>query len=337
MLATPADANDLPSSQHWAYEMKWDGVRAVCYLAGGQTKILSRRGRDVTASYPEIAEALAELQVTDAVLDGEIVAPDENKRPSFALLQQRMNLEKSSDIAQARRSAPVQLVLFDVMHRDGRSLVKDRYRQRRAELETLTGGAGEEPLVDQVGRIQIPPVFDGDLPAALDASQTLGLEGVVAKKVDSVYQPGARGRTWVKIKNVCTQEVVVAGWLPGQGRRSEGVGSLVMAVPAAGPADGDATDGGPVLRYAGRVGTGFSDTELDRLHGQFAAVGIDYPEITDVPALDARHVHWIEPVWVGEVTYAEWTPDHRLRSPVWRGWRPDKSPGDIETSGPPVA
>lgn len=334
MLAGAVDADDLPSSPDWAYEMKWDGVRAVCYLAGGRAKILSRRGRDVTTSYPEIAEALAEVNVHDAVLDGEIVAPDENGRPSFARLQQRMNLGKPADIALARKAAPVQLVVFDLVHRDGRSLVKCRYRQRRTGLEELTAGADGVRLSDQVGRIQIPPVFEGDLSSALDASQTLGLEGVVAKRVDSVYQAGSRGRTWLKIKNVSTQEVVIAGWRTGQGRRSDTVGSLLMAVPTGKtPADQSSTDP-TMLRYAGRVGTGFSDAELDRLHRQFAEVATDHIPITDVPTLDARDAHWIEPVWVGEVTYAEWTTDHRLRSPVWRGWRPDKSPADVGSDGP---
>lgn len=366
MLAGSADPDDLSSSADWAYEMKWDGVRAVCYVSAGRVKILSRRGRDVTASYPEIAEALADLRVDDAIADGEIVATDEDGRPSFGRLQQRMNLGQPADIARIRKTVPVQLVLFDLLHRDGRSLLNQHYASRRHELERLTAGPDGELLTRTVGRIQIPPVFDGDLPSALQASRTLGLEGVVAKKHSSIYQAGSRGRTWLKIKNVHTQEVVIVGWRTGQGRRSATVGSLLMAVPQAGVPEDDQTfdtpqsdtpqasaahanaaqanapdvdipqadasgadAGGPVLAYAGRVGTGFSDAELDRLHAAFAAVAVDRPQVQGVPAIDARDAHWIEPVWVGEVSYAEWTHDHRLRSPVWRGWRPDKTPSDV--------
>jgi bifunctional non-homologous end joining protein LigD len=349
MLASPADPDDLTSSAGWAYEMKWDGVRAVCYVAGGRSKILSRRGRDVTAGYPEIADALTEIDVEDAILDGEIVAPDENGRPSFGRLQQRINLGQPAEIARARKATPVQLVLFDVLHEDGRSLLKRSYRERRKQLEDLTSGDGDTRLADAAGRIQVPPVFEGDLSAALDASQTLGLEGVVAKKLSSIYQTGSRGRTWLKIKHVATQEVVVAGWRTGRGRRSDTVGSLLVAVPAS-PAgadpDGAAPDGGdrpddassrdtvrnsagPILRYAGRVGTGFSDADLAQMHRWFADIATNQRPIDDVPAADARDAHWVEPVWVGEVSFNEWTADHRLRSPVWRGWRPDKSPAEI--------
>jgi bifunctional non-homologous end joining protein LigD len=344
MLASTAGPGDVTSLAGWAYEMKWDGVRAVCYIAGRRSKILSRRGRDVTASYPEIADALAEIHVDDAILDGEIVAPDENGRPSFGRLQQRINLGQPAEVARARRATPVQLVLFDLLHQDGRSLLNRPYRERRRELEGLTSGADNTRLADAAGRIQIPPVFQGDLSAALDASQTLGLEGVVAKKLSSVYQTGSRGRTWLKIKHVATQEVVVIGWRPGRGRRSDTVGSLLVAIPGSpsgadrgrgdGPEDSSSRDAasdsaGATLRYAGRVGTGFSDADLDQMHRWFADIATNQRPLGDVPAPDARDAHWVEPIWVGEVSFSEWTTDHRLRSPVWRGWRTDKSPADI--------
>ncbi|QGN32394.1 ATP-dependent DNA ligase [Microlunatus sp. Gsoil 973] len=312
MLASSSDNPTFSRPDEWAFEMKWDGVRAICYLAGGRARILSRRGLDVTGTYPEIADALARLDVGNAVLDGEIVALDEQGRPSFSRLQNRINLSGPADVSRARRETPVQLVIFDIMYLNGRSLVKQTYDDRRAELEKLITG----------GRIQLPPSFDGDQEAAQIASTSLGMEGMVAKRRSSTYQPGGRGQTWVKIKNFHTQEVVVGGWRPGNGRRSGTVGSLLIGVPIAGDHKGR-------LRYIGRVGSGFSDAELGRITKLIAGMGRDDSPLEDVPRLDARDAHWIDPDLVGEVSYAEWTGDGRLRFPVWRGWRPDKSPEEV--------
>ncbi|MBO0810479.1 MAG: ATP-dependent DNA ligase [Microlunatus sp.] len=311
MLATLSADFTPGDPDEWAFEMKWDGVRAVCYLAGGRAKILSRRGLDVTATYPEIADALGKISVENAVLDGEIVALDPEGRPSFSRLQNRINLSQPADVSRARRDTPVQLVVFDIMYLDGRSLVKKPYDDRRAELEKLITG----------GRIQLPPSFDGDLDAARIASRSLGMEGVVAKRRNSTYQAGSRGRTWIKIKNLQTQEVVVGGWRTGNGNRAGTVGSLLIGVPDRGDHDR--------LRYVGRVGSGFSDAELRRISKVFAGMARNDPPLADVPRLDARDAHWIEPELVGEVSYAEWTDDGRLRFPVWRGWRPDKSPDQV--------
>lgn len=312
MLATIADRADLDHPEEWAFEMKWDGVRAICYLSHGHAKVLSRRGLDVSASYPEIVDALTRIEVGDAVLDGEIVALDAAGRPSFSRLQDRINLSQPADVARARKRTPVQLVVFDLMRLGGRSWLKQPYRERRAELESLITG----------GRIQLPPSFDGDLEAAWVAAESLGMEGVVAKRLNSIYQAGGRGRTWLKIKNYRTQEVVIAGWRTGNGRRAGTVGSLLMAVPRD---DEDHRH----LRYVGRVGTGFSDAELDRLSEQFSSMAREDCPMQDVPAIDARDAHWIDPVLVGEVRYGEWTDDGRLRFPVWRGWRTDKAPDEV--------
>jgi bifunctional non-homologous end joining protein LigD len=314
MLASTSDNPTFTTPEDWAFEMKWDGVRAICYLAGGRTKILSRRGLDVTATYPEIADALGAIDVENAVLDGEIVALDEKGRPSFSRLQNRINLSGAADVRRARRETPVQLVVFDIMYLNGRSLVKKTYDDRRAELEKLITG----------GRIQLPPSFEGDQEAAQIASTSLGMEGLVAKRRNSIYQAGGRGQTWVKIKNFHTQEVVVGGWRPGNGRRSGTVGSLLIGVPI-----DDDRSGATRLRYIGRVGSGFSDAELERITKLFAGMARDGCPLEDVPRLDARDAHWIDPDLVGEVSYAEWTDDGRLRFPVWRGWRPDKSPDEV--------
>jgi bifunctional non-homologous end joining protein LigD len=167
-------------------------------------------------------------------------------------------------------------------------------------------------------RVQIPPVFEGDLAAAMEASRAFRLEGVVAKRRGSIYQAGSRGRTWLKIKHRRTQAVVIGGWRPGNGNREGTLGALLLGIPE----DGH-------VRYVGRVGSGFTDvglTEALRLLGPLAREG---PALTDVPAEDARDSRWVEPTLVGEVFYTELTSTHRLRHPVWKGWRPDVAAGTV--------
>ena len=158
---------------------------------------------------------------------------------------------------------------------------------------------------------------------ALAASVDQQLEGVVAKRADSIYQPGRRGRTWVKVKNKLSRDVVIVGWAPGEKSRAETLGSLLVAVP-----DGEQ------LRYAGRVGTGFTERALTRARELLGEIETDEPPIRDVPAADAKGVHWVEPLLVGEVTYGAITRSGRLRHPVWKGWRPDLNPGDVRSEDP---
>ena len=295
----------------WAFEMKWDGVRVLAYLAGGAVELRSRRGRDDTAAYADVAEALTAVPARSAVLDGEVVVLDAEGRPSFGLLQARINLTRAADIARLSATHPARLMLFDVLELDGQSLLDLPYDERRAVLEELVQpGPGS--------RLQVPPVFDGDLGAAMDTSRTLGLEGVVAKRRSSRYQPGGRGDAWRKIKHARTQEVVVGGWRPGQGRRAGGIGSLLMGVPTA--------DG---LHYVGRVGSGLADRALDELQAALAPLARRDSPFSDVPREDARDASWVEPLLVAEVSYGELTGPGRMRHPVWRGLRPDKTPADV--------
>ncbi|MBA8795177.1 bifunctional non-homologous end joining protein LigD [Friedmanniella endophytica] len=316
MLATAILPERFGSSEGWAFEMKWDGVRAVCYLAGGRVRLLSRRGNDATVTYPEIVSALEAVDVETAVLDAEVVAMGSDGVPSFSRLQQRMGLTRPADVAAARRHTPVQLVVFDLLHLNGRSLLRDSYDERRAALDALLGdGAGT--------RIQVPPTFEGDLAGAEAASRQLRLEGVVAKRRTSVYQPGSRAHTWLKIKNFHTQEVVVGGWKPGQGRRDGGVGSLLLGIP--GP------DG---LAYVGKVGTGWTDAMLTEIEARLRPLERKTSPFLEVPRLDAKDARWVTPRFVGEVRYGEFTDDDRLRHPSWRGWRDDKSPEDVRREEP---
>jgi bifunctional non-homologous end joining protein LigD len=207
-------------------------------------------------------------------------------------------------------SVPVTYYVFDLLHLDGRSTMSVPYRERRALLEGL-GLSGPS--------WQTPPAWFGGGEAVLAAAREQRLEGVVAKQVESAYQPGARSRSWLKIKNLRTQEVIVAGWRPGQGRRADTIGALLLAIP---DADG--------LRYAGKVGTGFTAAGLADLQRRLDPLASDQSPLgDDVPRADARGAHWVRPELVGEVRFTEWTRDGRLRHPAWRGLRPDKSAHDV--------
>jgi bifunctional non-homologous end joining protein LigD len=314
MMAVPGELPPPAEDDAWAYELKWDGVRAVAYVDGGSVRLMSRNDLDVTRSYPEVAALPAALRGVSAVLDGELVTFDERGRPSFARLQERMHVK---DEAVARRLAervPVVYLVFDVLHLDGRALLRTPYSARRAELAGLDAG-GEA--------WRVPPSFSGPGADVLAASAENGLEGVVAKRLTSGYLPGRRSPDWRKVKHQRMQEVVVAGWRPGKGRREGGLGSLILGVP-----------GAAGLEFAGGVGTGFTGRMLDDLAARLAPLARSTPPFArELPRAETRDAHWVEPRLVGEVVFTEWTPDGRLRHPSWRGLRPDKDPGDVRREG----
>ncbi|MFF2830717.1 ATP-dependent DNA ligase [Cellulosimicrobium cellulans] len=327
MLASPASAGDLHDDDGWAFEMKWDGFRTLAHVSHGQVRLVSRSGKDMTVTYPEL-QALAEQVPAEAlpvVLDGEIVALDARGRPSFRRLQQRANIAKPGDVAAARRKVTVDLMLFDLLETGGRSLAKRPYDERREVLEDVLG--------DARAPVHVPPAFDGDLDAAMETSRRLGLEGVVAKRRDGTYSSGRRSALWLKLKHAQSQEVVVVGWRPGHGDRTHLVGSLLLAVP-----DGDR------LVYVGRVGSGFTDAERRDLVAELGRIERTTSPATGVPREDARDARWVSPRRVAEVVYAEWTgpgegegddiPFGKLRHPVWKGWRRDKSPSDVVREEP---
>ncbi|ROP63915.1 ATP-dependent DNA ligase [Curtobacterium sp. ZW137] len=308
MQATLAKGEPTLDTGAWAFEMKWDGVRALATVRGGSVSLRSRNGNDLTAQYPELQE-LGERAGVDGVFDGEIVALDDRGRPSFQLLQNRMGLTKKREVDAARERTPVRLLLFDVLEADGHDLTRLAYDNRREALETV---------VEPGGAIDVPKAYEGDLDRAMADSEAEGLEGVVAKKRSSRYAEGRRSEAWLKLKHHATQEVVVAGWKPGSGRRAGGVGSLLLGIP------GD--DG---LQYVGKVGTGFRDRDLDEIASVLGPLERKTSPLVDVPRPDARDAHWVTPERVGEVEFAEWTADGRLRQPSWRGWRLDKSAEDV--------
>ncbi|TFD61006.1 ATP-dependent DNA ligase [Cryobacterium suzukii] len=315
MLAAAGSEADL-GNEGWAFEMKWDGMRALAYVSLREqtVRLITRNGHDVTASYPDLvadllAAVTARSETDSAVLDGEIVAVDKRGRPDFGLLQTRMKLTEAREIAAAAKKAPVQFMLFDLLEENGHPLTALTYSARRDRLEST---------VTATGSTQVPPRFEGDFSEAFHTSHQLGLEGVMAKRLDGRYTMGRRSRDWVKIKHFRHQEVVVGGWRPGRGNRSGAIGSLLLGVP---------TDGG--LRYVGRVGTGFGERDLTNIRSRLTGLVRKTTPFSDIPPTDAQGAVWVRPTLVAEVEFAEWTATGRLRQPSWRGWRPDKIPADI--------
>ena len=314
MLAATGTPQDISPDHVWRFEGKWDGIRAVATVGPAGLTLHSRAGNDFTRSYPEVAELVDLLDGHTAVLDGEIVVLDDNGVTSFSRLQQRMNLAGARDIARMRREMPVQFWLFEVLWLDGVSLLRKKYDDRRRVLQAL-------PLSGEV--CHLPEQLPGSVDDALQGSVDRKWEGIVAKRADSQYLPGRRSRTWFKMKNFRTREVVLVGWRPGAGRRAGGLGSLLVAVP----------DDSGGLRYAGKVGTGFTDVVLDQLMAAVKPLRRRSSAVADsVPREDSVDAVWIEPTLVGEVRFADWTSERRLRAASWRGLRPDKTVADINTA-----
>jgi len=311
--ATPALARS--TAQRWGQwaEMKWDGVRAVGSWEGGMLRLYARRGTDITARYPELTAADIGLDAGAAVVDGEIVALDAAGRPSFARLQARMHLTGARQIDAERRRTPVRYHVFDILALDGEDLAPRPLRERRALLERIAASTAAEVVV--------PPVFD-DVGDALETAQRLALEGIVVKDPASGYRRGARSDQWLKVKLTRTQEVVIGGIRPGRGGRTGQIGSLLLGIP-----DGEG------LRYVGRVGSGFSESTLERLQEVLEPLRTDADPFVGVPAADARDALWVRPDVVGEVEFAEFSPGGALRHARWRGLRPDKAPSEVRREG----
>ncbi|MFL5894650.1 MAG: non-homologous end-joining DNA ligase [Thermoleophilaceae bacterium] len=305
-----------PDEDAYGFEVKWDGIRAVVYSrARGNLTLENRNLRDITFKYPEL-HGLAGL---NAVVDGEIVALDESGRPSFELLQARMHLSTEAAVRARMNDVPVRFMAFDVIWHAGRDLTQLPYTERRAHLDGL----------DVNGDCwQTPAWRRGDGSALLEAARAQALEGVMAKRLESPYCPGRRTMHWLKIKAKMSQELVVGGWLPGEGRRMNTIGALIVGY----------YDNGE-LRYAGRVGTGFKERDLQMLMAELKPRERPASPFGGKPA-PPRAAIFVEPELVAEIEFTEWTKEGILRHPAYKGLRDDKRAQEVvrelptEVAGP---
>jgi bifunctional non-homologous end joining protein LigD len=301
MLATPASKPF--SDPAWLFEPKLDGVRTIAILRDSKLRLLSRRGLEVAHQYPALAAELAEQPAGELVLDGEIVAPDEDGRPSFELLQQRLNLTREADIRRAEAEIAVLYFAFDCLHIDGYDLRRVPLEHRRAVLERVLAPSDRVRLLEQ---------FAGEGEAAYNAAVDLGLEGVVAKRRAGSYRDGQRSPDWLKIKSTQSDEFVVGGYTAGQGNRAETFGALLL---------GQYEDG--KLVYRGSVGSGFDDRTLASLRERLDAIAREARTFTEEPSMVKGPITWVEPELVAEVKFAQRTNDGLLRAPVFLRLRDD--------------
>jgi bifunctional non-homologous end joining protein LigD len=314
-----ARAGKLPADERgWVFEIKWDGVRALVYSSPGDLRVESRNLKDITPQYPELARLNRALSSHAAILDGEIVGFDGHGRPSFATLQRRMHVGSAAQVKRLAKETPVTYMIFDLLWLDGHSTMELAYGQRRELLDALA--------LDGTSW-QTPGPLTGKGKDVLAATAEQKLEGVLAKRLESTYEPGARSTAWVKIKNVGRQELVIGGWLPGEGRRSRRIGALLVGMY---DADGS-------FRYAGRVGTGFSDAELDRLAKLLKALQRDGSPF-QTGERPPRGSVFCEPELVAEIEFTAWTAAGSLRHPSYKGLRGDKQASEVvREDGAPVA
>jgi bifunctional non-homologous end joining protein LigD len=293
-----------PREEQYGFEVKWDGIRTVLYADHGHSELRGRNGSDFTPRYPEVRELARSLGSRRVVLDGEVVAFDDQGRPSFERLQSRMHLASDSAVRRRMRDIPATYVIFDLLYLDGHTTMGLTYEERRELLEALEleGPAWRTPTYHR-----------GEGKALLAATRELGIEGIVAKKLDCPYQPGARASHWIKVKNVRTQDAVIGGWTRGEGGRSSSLGSLAVGVME----DDE-------LVYAGKVGTGFTEQSLALLKRELEPLRRDSSPFSG--RQPPKGTIFVEPRLVAHVEFREWTGSGTLRAPSFKGLRPDLSP-----------
>jgi bifunctional non-homologous end joining protein LigD len=307
MLATSVDR---PFSQDgWVFELKYDGVRALASFAGSMVKVVGRNGRDETQRYPELATLPSLMRAGDGIVDGEIVAFDDQGNPSFERLQSRINLSRAQDIQRGVRDHPVRFMAFDLLRLDGRPLLETSLRIRKKTLREVLAADGS-PAVQYADHV------DADGLAFFEAVRQRGLEGMLGKRGDSLYQPGRRSRDWLKVKAWKTQSCVIIGYTSGQGRRREHIGALIVAVMR-----------DVKLAHCGQVGTGFDERMLRTLRAQLDERKVNKSPVQPTPQT-SEPATWVRPELVCEVRFSEWTSAGILRHPAFVGLRPELTPID---------
>ena len=307
-----ARSGGLPHDEEaYGFEVKWDGIRTVLFCDHGHLHLQGRNFSDFTPRYPEVRELARELGARRLVLDGEVVAFDDEGRPSFERLQARMHLASDSAVKRRMRDTPVTYVIFDLLYLEGHSTMPLPYEDRRQVLEALElEGPGW----------RTPAYHRGEGTALLKATRELGIEGVVAKRLDFPYEPGRRTSGWIKVKNVCLQDVVIGGWTPGEGGRSSSLGALAVGV----------MDDGRLV-YVGKVGTGFTERTLAMLGRELGP--LRRPDSPFEGRQPPKGTVFVEPRLVASVEFREWTKSGTLRAPSFKGLRPDKDPQDCVREG----
>ena len=293
-----------PREGQFGFEVKWDGIRTVATIDHGHIDLRGRNLSDFTPRYPEVRDMARALGARRIVLDGEIVAFDDEGRPSFERLQARMHLASDSAVRRRMRDIPATYVIFDLLYLDGHTTMSLSYEERRELLDRL---GLEGPAW------RTPSYHRGEGKALLAATKELGIEGIVAKKLDCPYHPGQRASHWIKVKNVLTQDVVIGGWTQGEGGRSSSLGSLAVGVME-----------GDELVYAGKVGTGFNEASLALLKRELEPLARDASPFRGRPP--PKGTRFVEPKLVAHVEFREWTKSGTLRAPSFKGLRPDISP-----------
>ncbi|HEX9050609.1 MAG TPA: DNA ligase D [Anaeromyxobacter sp.] len=302
-LALLVDA--APEEAGWVHEVKYDGYRIGCAVERGRATLWSRRGKDWTAQFPEVAAAAARLPARAALLDGEVAAVLPDGRTSFQALQ--------NAFAGGRRS--LVYFVFDLLHLDGEDLAARPLLERKAALARLLG--------DGAGTIRYAPHVGGSGAAVFREACRLGLEGIVSKRADQAYRPG-RGGGWVKTKCILRQELVVGGFTDPEGAARDAIGALLVGVHEGG-----------ALRFAGKVGTGFTNAQARELRARLERLATGDCPFTPRPAgWLGKNAHWVRPELVAEVAFTEWTKDGSLRHPSFQGLREDKQAGDVVRERP---
>jgi bifunctional non-homologous end joining protein LigD len=298
----------------WRFEPKLDGIRTLAYVGTDGTQLISRTGRDQSERYPELQNLARFVNALQAVIDGEIVAAGPDGRPSFEMLQQRMNLHGAKDIEKARRKIPVVMFAFDLLWLDGKDLTREPVEARRELLEGI---------VTETGPMRLTVMAEGTGTQLFDAAKELGFEGVVAKRHGSLYVPGRRTKDWRKIKAVNYQDGLILGWTQGTGSREATFGALLLGAYR----DGE-------LIWIGQVGSGFDERTGGDLLRKLRELEVPDPPIDDPGLRDIKGARWTKPELVCEVEFLEMTRVGKLRAPVFKGLRPDKAPADCVLEPP---